>query len=249
MRRVDELARAIIKVASKGDVGTEVNVFDVLPEEKLKALADTMEERFGQPRLPDSGEIAVVAPSSMKVAALFSDRVWSMPAFDTEVPPDISFYGATDFELCAQALLLALEDEADILNALSNLSRSPFPYIKPREPYIVSRVLSESLSRERQVTATPVYDSVHQSRKEYQPGDRATVISSIQDIEVVDESALEWEQVREFRKDKDAQLKYRRMIHWLDDKMVKNHQNTSVIKLLLEWKIMNGPYGSMELIR
>lgn len=39
-------------------------------------------------------------------------------------------------------------------------------------------------------------------------------------LEVVDEEALSWEQVLEFRSDAAAKADYRRLVHWLDRDMV-----------------------------
>ncbi|WP_020589287.1 hypothetical protein [Desulfobacter curvatus] len=55
---------------------------------------------------------------------------------------------------------------------------------------------------------------------EYKPGDRDIIIASLNELQIVDENSLEWEQVIEFRKDKDARKKYRGFVHWLDKEMV-----------------------------
>lgn len=50
----------------------------------------------------------------------------------------------------------------------------------------------------------------------YAPGDVPFVFAILKGIVEVDENHLFWEQVREFRKDKDANLAYKALIRWFD---------------------------------
>jgi hypothetical protein len=83
-----------------------------------------------------------------------------------------------------------------------------------------ARGASEAFSRELGVPIIPVYASRMLHNWQYQPGDRKIISLVLDNLEIVDEENLTWEQVSEFRNDKDAKNKYRRLIHWLDEEMI-----------------------------
>ncbi|MBI4831010.1 MAG: hypothetical protein HY801_05540 [Candidatus Lindowbacteria bacterium] len=59
---------------------------------------------------------------------------------------------------------------------------------------------------------------------EYANGNRAAVAAVLFNLKITDEEKLTWSQVIEFREDKEARKKYRRLLHWLDNEMVgKSH--------------------------
>lgn len=84
----------------------------------------------------------------------------------------------------------------------------------------MGRTLSESLRRMLQRTVVPVYGTKATCDAEYRAGEHEVVLASLRQLEVVDEGALSWEQVLEFRSDAAAKADYRRLVHWLDRDMV-----------------------------
>lgn len=84
----------------------------------------------------------------------------------------------------------------------------------------MARTLSESLRRMLRRTVIPVYESKATCDAEYRAGEHEVVLASLRQLEVVDEEALSWEQVLEFRSDAAAKADYRRLVHWLDRDMV-----------------------------
>jgi hypothetical protein len=84
----------------------------------------------------------------------------------------------------------------------------------------MGRTLSESLRHALGRTVIPVYGTKATCDAEYRAGEHEVVLTSLRQLEVVDEAALSWEQVLEFRSDPAAKADYRRLVHWLDRDMV-----------------------------
>ncbi len=86
------------------------------------------------------------------------------------------------------------------------------------------RLNCESLWQECKVLATPIYNSPVNMNAAYREGGYDTIALTISHLNIVDESALQWGQVIEFRKDEEARVQYRRLIRWLDDEMIGKSQ-------------------------
>lgn len=212
MERAQELATLILKAGVEGATDEEV-------ERAASEVAAVLKSRLVTPDLPGVGETSAVAIEARKTAALMFDRVWSPPSLKDPPPPGIAFHGGTDFELCAQALMLAFgDDPSKMASVARQLSNSPFTEDSRGKP--PARVISECLFRERGVVAAPVFESAEARNIEYRPGDAAIVVASLRQVGVVDESRLAWDQVLQFRGDSSAKAKYRRLVHWLDDELV-----------------------------
>lgn len=69
-------------------------------------------------------------------------------------------------------------------------------------------------------TISPFYIDFSPSKSEYEEGDHSFVLSRLTQVGIVDEEALTWEQVIEFRKDKDRCAKYRMLAHWFNSQLV-----------------------------
>jgi len=81
------------------------------------------------------------------------------------------------------------------------------------------RTLTEVLQQVHGLGATPVYASQQQRDREFQPGDRVAIVLTLSQLAVVDEDALDWQQVLDFRADEEARRKYRRFLDWLNKEM------------------------------
>jgi hypothetical protein len=87
----------------------------------------------------------------------------------------------------------------------------------------VIRNYSSLLSEAEGMRVMPVYPSHDECERDFalrSPTNPESgieiVMATLKDLQVVDESALSWEQVLEFRSDREARRKYRRLLHWLD---------------------------------
>ncbi|MDH4203037.1 MAG: hypothetical protein OEV87_09090 [Phycisphaerae bacterium] len=58
----------------------------------------------------------------------------------------------------------------------------------------------------------------------YYEGNESTIVTTLDNLKIVNEDALEWEQVRELRSDGETRDKYRRFFHWLDKEMIGKSQ-------------------------
>ncbi len=181
------------------------------------------------------GETAVIAWQTPKTAALCFDRVWTGQA--DHVPEGIRFFGGT-MEECAVAMATVgsssmarlgepqfahldpklREQLARLFNLMMHggiEAISARERVRPGEQGFeaITRILSESIN-------VPAYYNQTRQMLPYEPGRNDVILSTLVDLDIVDEHAISWEQVGEFRKDDEARKKYRRLVHWLDKDMV-----------------------------
>jgi hypothetical protein len=88
----------------------------------------------------------------------------------------------------------------------------------------VNRKVAKAFWMKHKRTLSPIYASRELRDCQYREGDRSIVAVALSNLEVVSEDDLTWEQVLEFRKDRDAKEKYRRFLHWLDRDMIGRSQ-------------------------
>lgn len=160
--------------------------------------------------LPTKGE-SVAISLSPKTAALCYDRVWSF--WEGRVPQPIRCFGGTWTE---RSLAGFRFDQA--------MSDPPFG----RDSFMHTIDLSaiaRTFSFECGLPMVPIYTSTASRDSVYRTGDRRVVVATLADLNIVSENTLTWEQVLEFRKDKDSQFKYKRFLHWLDKEMVGRPQD------------------------
>lgn len=167
--------------------------------------------------LPAPGENTAIA-TKVKTAALCYDRVWSTT--DGVVPESIRCWGGTpteqgplglaaDFNIkTGHAPLMAVvgpdEKRIAMIKASTNSGLG-----------FTLRKVANSFSASHGVAMTPIYDWITHRDNAYQEGDHRTVIATLSNLQIVDESQLNWEQVTEFRNDRENQEKYRLFLHWL----------------------------------
>src|SRR5205085_188038 len=121
------------------------------------------------------------------------------------------------------AALMAFAKSADVLdphesNTSARDSHIASEYVKFLA--ITHRNLADEYAKLTGAAVTPLYSSSDTRDNEYSPGNRAVIVSVVEEVAVVREDVLTWEQVIEFRRDARAQSAYRRFVHWLDGEMV-----------------------------
>lgn len=79
--------------------------------------------------------------------------------------------------------------------------------------------LAHSLTESLHFRVVPAFDSMIAQEQAFQAGNQAVLITCLRNLEVVSESDLTWEQVREFRSDLKNRERYRRLVHWFDKEM------------------------------
>ena len=175
-------------------------------------------------------ESAVVAPGNEKVAALCYDRVWGVAL------PQVGFVGRSSSEvalLMAQILSgrlgkqspqITLEIKTLLAGIYRNTQKMGSCMFGSAETDDVLRArvrwLAAAVGNELQIPVMPAYESSMARDSDYQLGDHQILIPVLTDLDIASNELLEWPQIIEFRSDKDAQKKYRRLVHWLDAEMV-----------------------------
>jgi len=215
---------------------TITSVAGDLPKEVLQPAVQDVLQRFSTVRLPASGETAAIAMDRSKTAALFYDRVWS-PPLANDVPHSIAFHGRSTYEVDLVTLML-LASTVEHGNELNVAPHAVIESMRQKTGEIASRRLvshagigrrvDESITRaaataiaeRHSVTVVPVFESAAARDAEYRIGQHEAVIALLSNLSVVDEEALSWEQVVQFRSDPEARSAFRSCAHWLDRDMV-----------------------------
>ena len=176
--------------------------------------------------LPLANETAAITLKP-KTAALCYDRIWGTS--DDAVPPSIRCWGGSKAELSGTGLAA----DFNIKTKRTPIVAMVGPEEKKLEMFRAGtdlglasafRTISISFSREHGIPLIPIYDFIKQRNKMYQNGNREVVITTLTDLGIVDEKQLAWDQVIEFRSDKENQKKYKRFLHWLDSGMIGKSQ-------------------------
>jgi hypothetical protein len=150
-----------------------------------------------------------------KTAALLVDRVW---AADTTTDLAINF----GWELPREVRLKA------IVKLYTLFERSPSsPSVLPASPSefdsfvaSVERDLALDFAKASGLAVAPLYSLASRRDSQYRGGDQAAIVCIVDNLGIVDEERLSWEQVVEFRSDEAARKAYRQFIHWLDREMI-----------------------------
>ncbi|MBN1972625.1 MAG: hypothetical protein JW787_03230 [Sedimentisphaerales bacterium] len=103
----------------------------------------------------------------------------------------------------------------DIEYLINELEQNPFPCILN-----YMRMAAKSFSKKYAINISVVCSSEKERSNLYKEGNREVIVSTLSELEIVDELELTWDQVIEFRKDKRSLKKYRQFLHWLDKEMI-----------------------------
>jgi hypothetical protein len=226
---------AIIGIVTTGDDIAKI-VSRQLQERGVR-FAQTIlptSEELNRRALPLAGQTAAIAFSNPKTAALCFDRIWS--GVSDEIPAEIGFKGSSPAEtalLLLTRVLSAIDEAAngrgdDIVFAeltslteiISSLTEI-IPGLTQIDIGMYSKLLADVLGAEYNLPVVPVYSSPSQRDRAYRSGDRAAIVAVLENVPVVNEDSLKWEQVRELRRDKQMLVKYRKFAHWLDKEMLE----------------------------
>jgi len=177
--------------------------------------------------LPKKGESAAIT-LKVKTAALCYDRIWSTS--NDVVPETIRCWGGSPAELDGRGLAVAfnIKTKRAPIAAMCGPEEKKLQLMKAstdRGFGLMLREVARSFSAEHSVAVIPVYDLVTDRTSAYHVGKQEMVVSMLSNLEIADERNLMWEQVLEFRADKENRQKYKRFLHWLDKEMVGKSQD------------------------
>ena len=181
----------------------------------------------GEIVLPSAGETAAIS-LRVKTAALCYDRVWAVS--NNVVPDDIRVWGGSDAELGGEGLAADWNMKTNrapiaAMHAPDDKRLAMMAAATDQGLGWTFRQIAHSFQLEHGTSMTPIYDLAKDNETAYKEGQREVVVSTISKLAIVDEGALTWEQVKEFRNDDEAKRKYRRFLHWLDKDMVGKSQS------------------------
>jgi len=195
-------------------------------EHLVSQLAKLLDENLGKPNLPLPSQSSVVPSNSAKTAALFFDRVWSPGSFGEKFD-DIFFTGGTELEMwLGTAIALAagetqgqivvgpsaLLQDSPIIVAANSIASSDFSFG-------MARAISESIRTAHGIGTVPMFSSSAAQDQAYTVGDARILVASIQNLGLIDDDKLSWDQVLEIRKDKESVAKLRKLRNWAESNM------------------------------
>ena len=90
---------------------------------------------------------------------------------------------------------------------------------------LIYRDIARAFSAKYKIAVATIYDSKGNRTVIYSGGDQVAIMVCLEDLAIVDEKKLSWEQVLEFRADEESRQKYKRFLHWLDKEMVGKSQD------------------------
>jgi len=189
-------------------------------------MANKDSQTTGGILLPRKGESAAIT-IKVKTAALCYDRIWSTS--NDAVPEAIRCWGGSPAELDGRGLAADwnIKTKRAPIVAMCGPEEKKLMLMKAttdRGLGLILREIARSFSLKHGVIVIPVYDLVTDRASAYNEGKHEMIISILSNLEIVDEEQLTWEQVLEFRADKENQQKYKRFLHWLDKEMIERSQ-------------------------
>lgn len=163
-------------------------------------------------------ETAIVTIFKPKTAALFADRVWVQWAGE-DARLDFTFGWESPRAIRLAALFAFQHLTADERERASWQTMTP---TDQTERFVVANERELALDYQVRTGAAvaPLYNSAQSREAQYQTGETPVVIAVVENLNIVAEESLSWEQVIEFRRDVAARLAYRNFIHWLDKDMI-----------------------------
>lgn len=189
-------------------------IFHFTPKLSIQEVVSDFTSLAANTRPLAHGEKGIVSLLKPKTAALLGERVW-LPFPGRDDDPDFVFGWDSPVAIRMSSLMAftasKLEEGGEAQPARPNLQK--FLNMTERE-------LSEDYARASGLDITPLYSSSEARDKDHQAGQRAVVVSAIENVGVVSEELLTWEQVEEFRNDYNCREAYRRFVHWLDRDMI-----------------------------
>ena len=184
-----------------------------------------MSRTFIKDRPPKPGELCAVAPISMlKVASLLFDKTflatqYSSPKEDNpiyEVPEEVTF--GLECINYPSAMRLLRRSES-IYDQFKHLDIDKLKENKDLE-ILATAYASKSIAEEcieNGIQATPLYPSEIAFSADFPEGENMTYQAAINNLPLVTNESLTWDEVLEFRKDQEAIRKYRAFRLWLSD--------------------------------
>ena len=186
---------------------------------------------YGVRPLPTRREkLGVTTPNQWKRAALIFDRIWIPSSIDidhgkigqggrtyimqphrAEIPPELTFGGTNlDHDITSASSVVAYRRRDGALEVTGDENEQYRIYD------VALRIVAVSYTIHG-VPVTPLYPSERLMRSQIFDGPAIAYQAALEHIPLIDDSSVTWPEIIEFRKDKDAARKVRRLGLWLVD--------------------------------
>lgn len=161
--------------------------------------------RAAQKKRLREGEVCAVTLHRPKTAALLFDRVYCA---DPQIPYDLT----PGWTRSPGGIIETGGSANRVLRFGPNLEQLEND-IRDHAPTLMDFIARHGFR------PVPYYETLDSLDSVYAPGDTSFIGLALEDVIVVDEEQLEWNQVVEFRSDEDSAADYRRLVHWFDSTM------------------------------
>jgi hypothetical protein len=208
--------------------GAEINSPEFI--ESVDKLELILKEKFANPILPIGNESLAFSVMTPKTAALAYERVYRIPVLNDPVPEEIGFYGASIYEKCwwAATVVSLFAKEAGVNGVFYNWNKEHEQESGTEEGESEKTSLGficTEFPKLFYTQPTIFYHSQKHFQDDFSNGKQEVLTSAISNIAMVQEAKLNWEQVIEFRKDKEARIKYIRLTRWIDNELLTKPKN------------------------
>ena len=151
-----------------------------------------------------------------RLAALCFDRVWWGSA--EGIPPSIAFgcFDSDELGLISGIDLLVESLGGSRFNEKGSVA--PAGGLLPEVVQLTHEIntIVTNVYAKHDFKMVPLFSSSADLKIEYGVGTDNVAVAALKNVALVDEKALDWNQVIELRSDHDSIRKYRRLVHWLD---------------------------------
>jgi hypothetical protein len=217
---------------------------DNISKDNLKITVDKLIEAIRPPEQhPQEGISSIITFRQPKTAALFFDKVWNFSKIPETIQlycgtflEDTFFFGANIpwirkefkgteeteviFQLFEDSVLNNFYKQLGLVASEMDINSNSNELIFDQLIKGYERAISESIYLKTGIAVPEMYSTHDEFEKTYSKGNLKEIVTCLDNIDVVDEDSLEWEQVLEFRKDKNVRNKIKRIIHWFDTDFV-----------------------------
>jgi hypothetical protein len=217
MRDWERLSRLLLECMPELDIATGEE-----RDSLVRELTPRILKRFGRPNLPNTDDTVAVALDKPKTASLFFDRIWWAPGMEGGPPDEMTVFGATDIEVWPLVVVLSLHPPTPVTWARVAKAFSDDTVIAElwAKKAPAAKNIADALFLTHEINAVPMYNSTDDCLAEYSMGKTEIILAAVENLGIVNETNLEWRQIMDFRDDRDARAKLRRMRHWFDTELI-----------------------------
>ena len=190
-------------------------------------MKNTYDPRFNQDRFPNPGEICALAQiGCYKRASLLFDKIYVSPQGyqkTPNIPPELTFGDSFQFLEDSKGMLCMYNDHAGKFHEVEFNGYDDVSSVSSQAGKCLYLAVALQIFQNRFIgndnSFVFVYPNEWSFERSICDGKNTAYQAAFNNLQIVTENDLSWEQIVEFRKDKEATRKYRDLRLWLADSL------------------------------